>query len=466
MKSIRHPLESKGRPDPAIRRVARRAASIVAALLAFVWAGCDRPFVEISTPEIEILEPDPNRIVTDARVEFAVRASSFRPIDRVVLAGEPMDFNASTRVWSMSVDVAPGLSELVITAYDTQGVAGTDTAVVVYIPFTFSLSPASLPFGRGNHAAILMTNGDILVTGGSFTPGGEGTDEALIFTPGTLSFDVLPNPMTKPRVGHTMVNTPDGRVLIVGGGSRGLIRDVLTLVVEPEIFDPVTGEFNTVPVRGDPILRAEHTMSARNTNSGFYIDLFGGIGDVRAGSSQELGIRPDIRTFLFHNDTLIARSPDVGGYLSEPISGHTQASLSSRSDLEADRYLIHGTWFGTEFFESTSFTVDFADSLGLLPVETGVTLSPRTHHASAALAPGLVATFGGIQGESGPVVGSIEIFADRSDRFLTLPIQARPLFRYQHTATKLADNRILLAGGFDTNGNSLSLVEYFVFSAQ
>ncbi len=465
MKSIRHPHGSKGRPDPAICLTARRAARIVAALLAFVWAGCDRPFVEISTPEIEILEPDPDRIVTDARVDVAVRASSFRPIDRVVLDGEPMDFNASTRVWSSTVDVAPGLSELVITAYDIQGIAGTDTAVVVYVPFTFSLSPASLP-GRGNHAAILMTNGDVLVTGGSLTPGGEGTDEAATFTPGGLTFNVLSTSMMRPRVGHTMANTPDGRVLIVGGGFRGLIRDVLTLMVEPEIFDPVTGEFKTVPVRGDPILRAEHTMSSRETDSGFFIDLFGGVGDVRAGSVQEVGIRPDIRTFLFRNDSLIARSPDVGGYLSEPVSGHTQVSLSSRTDLRADRFLVHGTYFGTEFFESTSFTVDFADPLGLLPVDTGVTLTPRTHHASAALAPGLVATFGGIQGESGVVVGGVEIFVDRSDRFLTLPVQPTSLFRYQHTATKLADNRILLLGGFDTNGNSLSLVEYFVFSAQ
>ncbi|NNE35143.1 MAG: hypothetical protein HKN13_07910, partial [Rhodothermales bacterium] len=373
-------------------------ALIFAAVLALVLAACDRPFVEISTPEIEILGPDPDRIVTDARVDIAVRATSFRPIDRVDVDGESMNFDPSSRVWSLTVEVAPGVNELVITAYDTQGVAGSDTAAVAYIPHSISLSPASLPFGRGNHATILMTNGDVLVTGGSLTPGGEGIDEATTLTPGGLTFNVLPNTMVTPRVGHTMANTPDGRVLIVGGASRGLIRDVLTLMLEPEIFDPVTGEFKTVPVRGDPILRAEHTMSSRETNAGFFIDLFGGVGDVRIGSAQELGIRPDIRTFLFRDDSLIARSPDIGGYLSEPISGHTQVTLSSRPDLRADRFLIHGTYFGAEFFESTSFTVDFADPLGLLPIDKGVTLTPRTHHASAELAPELVATFGGVQG--------------------------------------------------------------------
>jgi hypothetical protein len=202
------------------------------------------------------------------------------------------------------------------------------------------------------------------------------------------------------------------------------------------------------------------------TSIGYVVDLFGGVGDIRYRPVPELGVRGDIRSFLFRNDSLIALNTGAGGYLADPIAGHTQTSLTSRAGFEPDHYLIHGTYFGETFFESTSFRVDFADPLGLLPVETGVTLTPRTQHASAPLAPGLIATFGGAQGLSEAAVGTIEIFVDATGRFLTLPIRSPYLFRYRHTATKLADSRILLLGGFDTNGNSLSLVEYFVFKAQ
>ena len=311
-----------------------------------------------------------------------------------------------------------------------------------------------------------MANGDILVTGGSLTPDGEALTGAATLTPGGLTSEAVAAPMIHQRVGHTMATTPGGGVLIVGGADRGRIVDVLSLIEEPELYDPSARTFRPIPMSGDPIRRAEHTISTRQTATGFFIDLFGGVGDIRYGSAPELGIRDDVRTFEFRNDSLIALSPGVGGFLSDPISGHTAASLTLRTDRAADRYLLHGTYFGNGFVESSSFTVDFADPLGLLPIETEPMLAPRTQHASAPLAPGLVATFGGVQGEGGPAVGSIEVYIDRSRRFLRLPVQSPFLIRSRHTATKLADNRIILIGGFDANGNSLSLVEYFVFSAQ
>ena len=445
----------------------RRPSCAAAAVLLLAFAvGCERPFVEIAEPEIVIVEPDTQSIAINQQVTVRVRASSFRPIDRVEANDELMDFNPTSQLWSSTVNLTPGVNGIVITAFDIEGVAGVDTVSIVHLPYDFTLSPATLPSSRGNHAAVLMTNGDILVTGGSLTPDGEALGGAATLTPGGLAFSEISSPMVHRRVGHTMASMPDGRVLIVGGAERGQIRDVLSLIDEAEIYDPELRTFSPVPFAGDPIRRAEHTMSVRRTTSGFFVDLFGGVGDIRYRPTPELGLRDDIRTFQFRNDSLIALSPGVGGFLSDPISGHTQASLTLRADQAPDNYLIHGTYFGAGTFESTGFTVDFADPLGLLPLETGVTLTPRTQHASAPLAPGLIGTFGGAQGEAEAVVGSVEIYVSDTGQFLVLPAQSPFLFRYRHTATKLADNRIILIGGFDSNGNSLSLVEYFVFSAQ
>ncbi|MDX1740870.1 MAG: hypothetical protein R3178_06230, partial [Rhodothermales bacterium] len=153
-------------------------------MLGLILGACDRPFVDVSEPEIEILAPDTDEVAVAPQTTVRVRASSFRPIDRVELNAERMDFDVNTRLWSSTVDLSPGVNNLVIAAYDIEQVAGRDTLVLLYISASFNLSPASLPNGLGNHATVLMGNGDILVTGGSRTPDGEAIGGAATLTPG------------------------------------------------------------------------------------------------------------------------------------------------------------------------------------------------------------------------------------------------------------------------------------------
>jgi hypothetical protein len=448
------------------RWVAGGAFAVALAACALWAGGCDRPFIEQSSPEIELVEPDTNQVVTQSPIEFRVRASSFRPIDRVVIRGQTMTYDPVADLWSATLTVGTGINEITITAYDIQEVEGVlEVAIVHLSPFAVPTPSGDLT-ARGNHAAILTRTGTVLVTGGTTTVGGSALDDAFTASPdGT--FRATAGRMTVARAGHTLVNIPDGRVLLLGGAIAGRVEAVSELVETVDLFDPETGFFRAIPVEGDPIRRMEHTASGRITPEGFRVDLFGGIGDVEYRPETRLGIRDDIRSFVLARDTLFAVGPGTGGFLGVPaIHGHTQTSLSGRDDLRPDNFLYHGSYFGSDFTESTSFTVDFGDPLGLLPLETGVTLSPRTQHASAELDPGLVATFGGIQGEPGIVIGSIEVFVEKSGRFLRLSAPGAPFFRSRHTATKLPDNRILLVGGFSANGNSLSLVEYFVFNAQ
>ncbi len=445
------------------RLYAACTALVIATL--FASAGCDRPFVEISEPEIEIVEPDLTEVLDATRVQVKVRASSFRPIDRVLLGGEPMAADPESGLWTSLVDLTTGLNELIVTAFDIDDVFSQDTAVVVVLSPQFTPNAPDLPRGLGDHAAILTGGGDVLVTGGAFQSGGEALDVAFISSPAGAPFEELPGGLENARLGHTMTNLPDGRVLIAGGATRGTINDVLVLVTEAEVFDPSTREFRRIAVVGDPIRRVHHSASGELGSSGFILDLYGGRGDIRYRPQPAIGIRQDIRSFLLRNDSLFAFTAAPGPFLGKPISGHTQVAVTARDPFEPGEFLFHGTDFGPDFRESVSFTVDFADPLGLIPVDAGKTQEARTHHVSVAVSDGLVITLGGSGPRREAPLGSVELFVERRREFLRVPLnRSTPLLRSGHSATKLPDGRIMLVGGFLTGGNSTSLSEYLLIS--
>jgi hypothetical protein len=102
---------------------------------------------------------------------------------------------------------------------------------------------ANMNVARAFHTATLLSNGKVLVTGGGYQGGG---DTAELFDPATGSF-TLTGRMTAARSSHTATLLPNGKVLIAGGGQTA------------ELYDPVTGLFT--PIGSMAISRFWHTAT-------------------------------------------------------------------------------------------------------------------------------------------------------------------------------------------------------------
>ncbi len=135
---------------------------------------------------------------------------------------------------------------------------------------------------RASHTATLLNDGTVLITGGLIPGPSAGTvlstNTAEIFNPSTLTFTPVANDMTTDRYDHAALLLPDGRVLITGGSV--LIGSTFVDLDSSEIYDPATGQFTAGPQMVHT--RATHVML--DTGQGRFI--LGGGSDVDLRTSQ------------------------------------------------------------------------------------------------------------------------------------------------------------------------------------
>jgi hypothetical protein len=107
---------------------------------------------------------------------------------------------------------------------------------------TFTVPGATMTSLRAAHAATLLPNGKVLLTGGQIdNNNGDGSATAELYDPVANSFTPLTATLTTPRGGHTSTLLPNGRVLIAGGFNNNSIS-----LNTAELFDPVTQTFTPV----------------------------------------------------------------------------------------------------------------------------------------------------------------------------------------------------------------------------
>jgi uncharacterized protein YjdB len=138
-----------------------------------------------------------------------------------------------------------------------EGLGPVYTSTVLYDPATNTWSErASLGTPRKNHAATRLSNGKVLVTGGwdaiGPVPVSSVTATAELYDPAANTWAPVAS-MSHARLGHTATLLSDGRVLVVGGTNA---IDLLAA----EIYDPVSntwspaGTMTTPRMRHTPVL--------------------------------------------------------------------------------------------------------------------------------------------------------------------------------------------------------------------
>jgi hypothetical protein len=251
--------------------------------------------------------------------------------------------------------------------------------------------------------------------------------------------------MTKARVGHTATLLATGEVLIAGGGSA-----------TAEFFNPSTGKFtavsnmSTTRTYAAAILLANgQVLVAGGTGVG---NGFGGslLGDLFNPATGKFRTTANKGTQAFHLTSTLLQNGAVlltGGEVTGPFCGLCAPLLVSTPSA----LLFH------------SSTASFST--------TGSMSASRYFHTATLLVGGEVLVTGGANAtvlfcRSGcpvmrntPAVASAELYSPSSATFISTINMTTA--RAMHTATMLANGRVLVVGGVDANGAVLSSAEVF-----
>ena len=258
-----------------------------------------------------------------------------------------------------------------------------------------------LTCARTHHQSVLLSDGGVLVTGGSDV-GGRPLDSAEILTPATNSVRLLPTRMKTARRHHAATALPNGRVVVTGG-----IRD-LTPLRGVEVFDPVTEQFEEVCQLKSP--RYQHTATAIDANR---ILVIGGRQRQDPATALDTIELVDIER----------RTSTIVGNLRMPRKGHTTVLLPGTPIL-----LIVGGCIGDS---GTGSMCEFY-SLGWNQGRVAGQLShDRNNHTATLLADGTVVFAGGYSQDTEHPLATTEVYVKV------------PVTRRSPLTSKLPDNQTM-----------------------
>ncbi len=128
----------------------------------------------------------------------------------------------------------------------------------IFNPATWTFIPlsATMTTAREGHAATLLNNGQILITGGDL-PGTGSLNTAESYDPIANSFTAVSSTMTTPRIYHDAVLLNGGQVLLSGGEDDAGGNS--TALNTAEVFNPTALTFTAVP--GNMTSTREHQMA-------------------------------------------------------------------------------------------------------------------------------------------------------------------------------------------------------------
>lgn len=332
-------------------------------------------------------------------------------------------------------------------------------ALTCSVPAFATTSTGPMTGPRTNHAASVLPDGRVLITGGMQHADGDGaTNVAELFNPATGLFSTAA-PMMFTRSFHASVVLDDGRVMVMGGStiSSGEVVSLATT----EIYDPATNTWRAGPElsvpRGGP--KAAKLASGKilvMDGAGSTTEIYdpgsasfsasGSLMDYR--SNYAIGVMPDDRVVIaggYASEHVLAmevRDP-LTGLWSSPASlihGRMDPSVTSLPD---GRVLIAGGYTGqvgsvSELFDPSAMSVSTTAPMSFT----------RFQHTANLLQSGNVILIGGgvSDAEEGDAVLHYDVAADLWRTADRLPDERR-----RHTSTLLPNGDVLVAGGLSSS---------------
>jgi hypothetical protein len=355
----------------------------------------------------------------------------------------------------------------------------------------------TLPAPRAFSSASLLSDGRVLVAGGFV--GSTKKDnviklqaacDAVLYDPGTATFSKSIPLAAGCRGLHRALMLSDGRILLVGGsGSATLdpsglkrplvLADVETLVSSAEIFDPAIDSFESVGIsaalqRSDAaavlagtqvvvlggrtnLLRSDEIVR-RLTNNDWEVDsvhlsaarsgaqavcLLRGI-VVAGGNAEDVHTIELLRVDTFEQLSLPSEALNV-----KAVSGHTLTQIGTNGVLMVGGVFINSMTAG---LSDIGFGIRWTNTT---PVVSQIQLRhPRAYHAAETLPDGKIMVAGGFDGEL-KAATDLEILdtanPTNTPTLLEGNLSIGPIGM---ASARLLDDSILLVGGLDlaTNG--------------
>ena len=284
--------------------------------------------------------------------------------------------------------------------------AATAPRVGIVSPAASMLEP------RSGHTATLLPDGKVLIAGG-MRRNRDFYGSAELYDPATAKFERTGD-MNQRRVGQIAVLLRSGKVLIAGGwvGDGG--------TDSAELYDPSTGKFTAIAKMN----------SRRGRPSATLLDD----GDVLIAGGEQRDNESLSSAEIFHVKTL---SFQPTGSLHHARVAHTATLLND------GRVLIAGG-----YSDSVSSSAEIYDPKTGSFTETGSLSTARCKHTAGLLPDGRVMIAGGSdnRGWNGNL-SSTEIYDPKSGKFTSGPPLNDSRFKLPDEAVRLADGRLLVAGG-------------------
>lgn len=299
---------------------------------------------------------------------------------------------------------------------------------------------------RGSTTAVVLEDGKVLVAGGGV--GAIPITASELFDPVSNSWSSSAD-LAEARRGHRAVRLADGRVLVAGGRNAEGNPSATA-----ELYDPATGGWEAVEPMS--LGRIGHGMTLLSDGR---VLVTGGTALGRGGAGGGQTIRPDPSAEIY--------DPATGAWVgTSPMS--TPRFEHSATLLADGKVLIVG---GQGPAEDAGGRLTALASTELFDPAAGgfVTSTPlsegRANHAAVGLVDQSVLVVGGAGGNNADrSLASVELFEPRTGSWTT--IEDLTTERTGHTATLLADGRVLVAGGEVRQGSRTSLGKAEIYDPQ